>query len=783
MIPIDILQQTEQRYANRSAERTQTEYKLRTGSKLLVDDPERVDARIRRLRRGGFNYYLAELATPPRGASTMRESPPSGSGFSGTESESSETPTTHTPTVSWRPEPRRATDFVFSRDIPVENIHFAVAPPENILVDIDARERILDKNNLMSINYLERGLRVSRSVARIRIRSAQGQTLGFGTGFMVSPQLLLTNNHVLPTARDASFSLAEFNFQDDLTGRLQPTSVFALAPEVFFTTNEGLDFTLVAVKEKAREGSGDLSELSFFGWNKLIEEEGKAILGEYLNIIQHPNGEPKQLALRENQFVDLLDNFIHYKTDTAPGSSGSPVFNDQWEIVGLHHSGVPRKDGQGRILARDGSVWQRAMGEHKVHWIANEGVRISRLIKHIKQLALNDAQRRLRKDLLEKESPLASVRNEASDNPSPQQATTPVFSSQPRIENGNAVWTLPLQVSIRLGAESGETSFATGTTPPPDDRPSTNGNSAGPVTTVSHPSESPLPDPTTNSDLGDALAEVRRARSKKYYDAAQDKTDRNQYYVDLPDNLTPADFFRRLHKLLEKTHKTQPRYKPTTHVYPWVDLQPNLKLRSIYSGIEYDPEVIIQEDFRIDQERSARLQEKMMSESFFGAERMAEELDLLEAALPYNCEHVVPQSWFEKREPMRGDIHHLFACESECNSFRGNIPYFDFSDFEEAVREECGMRVGNKFEPGAGKGTVARAVLYFLLRYPGEINRTATEYEADRIAILLQWHKDNKVTDYERHRNQAIFKVQGNRNPLIDHPEWAAQIDFLKGLG
>ncbi|HEY6804205.1 MAG TPA: trypsin-like peptidase domain-containing protein [Pyrinomonadaceae bacterium] len=690
MIPTDILKQTEERYVGRSSERIQTEYKLRTGSKLLVDNPERVDARIRRLRRGGFNYYLAELATPPRGAFTVKDSPAS-SGFSGSESESSETPTTHVP-PSLRPDLRLTTDFAFSHAIPAENIRFTVprTPTENILIDMDAlaRERIIDKNNLMSINYLERGLRVSRSVARIRVRSVQGQTLGFGTGFMVSPQLLLTNNHVLPTDRDASFSFAEFNFQDDLTGRLLPTSVFALAPEVFFTTSEGLDFTLVAVKEKAREGSGDLSELRLFGWNKLIEEEGKAILGEYLNIIQHPNGEPKQLALRENQFVDLLDNFIHYKTDTAPGSSGSPVFNDQWEIVGLHHSGVPRKDVDGHILARDGSVWQPAMGEHKIHWIANEGVRISRLIEHLKRLALNDAQRRLRKDLLEKESPLASMRNEASDQnafagssgPSRQQATTPVFSSQPRIKDGNAVWTLPLQVSIRLGAEPVEHSFATATTPSSDDRPATNGN-AGPTPVVSPPSESPLTDPTTNSDLADALAEVRRARSKKYYEAAQDETDRDQYYVDLPDNLTPAEFFLRLHKLLEKTHKNQPKYKPATHVYPWVDLQPNLKLRSVYSGIEYDPEVIIQEDFRIDRERTARLQENMMSESFFGTERMADELDLLEAVLPYNCEHVVPQSWFEKQEPRRGDIHHLFACESGCNSFRGNTPYFDFRDF------------------------------------------------------------------------------------------------------
>jgi endonuclease I len=293
----------------------------------------------------------------------------------------------------------------------------------------------------------------------------------------------------------------------------------------------------------------------------------------------------------------------------------------------------------------------------------------------------------------------------------------------------------------------------------------------------------PAPVRDTNRELGESLAELERSRSRKYYDEAQDKHDKDQYYANAPDNLDPAGFYQHLSTLLEETHANQPRYKPSKHVYPWVDLQQNLKLRSIYSGIEYDPEEIIQEDFRIDQKRAARLQEKMLSESFFGAEQMAEELDLLEAALPYNCEHVVPQSWFEKREPMRGDVHHLFACESGCNSFRGNTPYFDFSDFEEAVREECGMRISNKFEPTAGKGTVARAVLYFLLRYPGEINRTAQEYDKDRIDILLRWHEDHEVTTYEKHRNMAIFKLQGNRNPLIDHPEWAKDIDFLQGLG
>ena len=82
-----------------------------------------------------------------------------------------------------------------------------------------------------------------------------------------------------------------------------------------------------------------------------------------------------------------------------------------------------------------------------------------------------------------------------------------------------------------------------------------------------------------------------------------------------------------------------------------------------------------------------------------------------------------------------------------------------------------------------GKGAVARATLYFLIRYPGEINRTAREYEPDRLKTLLGWHESDPVTEYEKHRNAAIFQKQGNRNPLIDHPEWASKIDFSLGIG
>jgi endonuclease G, mitochondrial len=83
--------------------------------------------------------------------------------------------------------------------------------------------------------------------------------------------------------------------------------------------------------------------------------------------------------------VDLLDNFLHYLTDTAPGLSGSSVFNDRWELVALHHSGVPARDERGNILTIDDKIWQPNLGESRIKWLVNEGVRISKNVRHLKQ--------------------------------------------------------------------------------------------------------------------------------------------------------------------------------------------------------------------------------------------------------------------------------------------------------------------------------------------------------------------------------------------------------------
>jgi endonuclease G len=268
-----------------------------------------------------------------------------------------------------------------------------------------------------------------------------------------------------------------------------------------------------------------------------------------------------------------------------------------------------------------------------------------------------------------------------------------------------------------------------------------------------------------------ALATLAEALQRPYYDAAADRADQAAYYQPIPADLTPTQRAQALSGLVRATHTITPRYRPMVELYPWVDLHPDLALHTIYADTVLDPAQLIIEDFAVEAQRIARL-----------ATAAPEELDAIEAELAFNCEHVVPQSWFAKAEPMRGDLHHLFACEPRCNSFRGNTPYFDFADYphHDVIRDACGRGEPGRFEPQAGKGPVARASLYFLLRYPGVVD--PGELPPGRLEVLLDWHEQFPVGEYERHRNAAVFARQGNRSPLIDHPEWASDTDFTHGL-
>jgi endonuclease G len=246
------------------------------------------------------------------------------------------------------------------------------------------KERVFGNKDFLPIAYLEKGLQASKTVGRIVIRNSLGNTKGYGTGFLVSPNLLLTNNHVLPDAVAAGCCEIEFDYENGLDGRIKKYPSFSLDPASFFLSSpaDELDYTLIAVEEFDRQKKVALSS---FGFMPLLSECGEKItLGECLTIIQHPRGELKQITVRENKLIDMDKRFLRYQTDTAPGSSGSMVVNDQWEVVALHHSGVPKRNEQNAILARDGRPWdKKTMKEEDIDWIANEGVRVESIIKDI----------------------------------------------------------------------------------------------------------------------------------------------------------------------------------------------------------------------------------------------------------------------------------------------------------------------------------------------------------------------------------------------------------------
>jgi endonuclease G len=334
--------------------------------------------------------------------------------------------------------------------------------------DVELMERVIgETRDFLSISFVDRAGSASRSVGRIVTKLSGGRT-GFGTGFLVSPRLLLTNHHVLHTAAEARASSVEFDFQLDLLGNPRSVARFKLEPDAFFLTDAGFDFALVAVSPKS-ERARSLSDFSFL---PLISEEGKALINEPVNIIQHPLGEMKQIALRSNLVLDLPEGtpFAHYACDTEPGSSGSPVCNDEWEVVALHHSGVPEVK-NGKTVDKDGKP---TTDPARMHFIANEGIRVSRLMTFVKDAPLSESMKALRTELIDvslQPAPIspATPAIEAQDQQRRDfsqvrpQERPPASSSSGR---GTSM-TVPLTITVSLGAGGGVSSPNV-SEPPPD---------------------------------------------------------------------------------------------------------------------------------------------------------------------------------------------------------------------------------------------------------------------------------------------------------------------------
>lgn len=154
----------------------------------------------------------------------------------------------------------------------------------------------------------------------------------------------------------------------------------------------------------------------------------------------------------------------------------------------------------------------------------------------------------------------------------------------------------------------------------------------------------------------------------------------------------------------------------------------------------------------------------------------------------WNREHVWAKSHgdFGTATGPGTDVHHLRPTDVSVNSTRGNK---DFDLGGTQISEAPGNYTdSDSFEPrNAVKGDVARMIMYMAIRYEGidgwpnlEMNNSVNNGTAPyhgRLAVLLQWNQMDPPDAFEKRRNQVIFdRWQGNRNPFVDHPEWATAI-------
>ena len=638
-------------------------------------------------------------------------------------------------------------------------------------VDFNPLERILGESQLTGIEFIEKGITTARAVARVNIIGASGRRMGFGSGFLISPRLFMTNNHVISSASTAVNSFVEFDYLKSSSG-LRDALPFAMDPDSFFITNEALDFTIVAL---VPINDGGLP-LESRGWCPLIASSGKATVGERVNIIQHPGGERMQITLRDNSVIGLVDSFLHYRADTLPGSSGSIVANDQWEVAALHHAGKPLRDSQGRILMTNGNPWTgRKEDVHRIAWEANEGVRISEIVRHVNSRHLSLSEGRLWEQTTSQPDTqdIWSLFDHSAHNESISNTEHGLVRTED--DNGKASWLFRLS----FGPESG-----------PVVSPQSTSGDLKPTRVLASPSPNLSPKEPNGLDVK-RLAEnlIERFRHDgPYYDETEDQALQEDYWASVDLKANSEQLFQQLRQHLESTHSGRFSYSRARHefLYPVIDLHEDDKLRNIYSGNAFNPAEAIASELQAAVEFGEALGIEFTEE--VSLENLLENEDLwldLErsSSLKFNCEHVVCQSWFDKRQPMIADIHHLFACEPGCNSFRSNIPYWQFPIDEEVVRDACGRREENKFEPEHGKGAVARATMYFIMRYPGEVGDERSELTKNRVDVLLDWHQSFPPDNYEKHRNWLTHKAQGNRNPFIDFPELATKALLKRGFG
>ncbi|CAA9200826.1 trypsin-like peptidase domain-containing protein [Flavobacterium collinsii] len=225
----------------------------------------------------------------------------------------------------------------------------------------------MGQRTLLPVNFLAKGVIKSKSVAKVEIKIASNR-FNVGTGFLFKIEnfdelFFITNYHVISNREDIHKAKIIFDFELDIFGNSLPSKSFAIDETGPWYGSEINEFDATIFKLKDEE-----NQLSNYGYIELKEVDISK--NDFVNIIQHPGGEFKQISIYHNIVTNTNDRIVQYLTDTLKGSSGSPVFNSDWDVIALHHSGGGSRPGEPALPAGFKS--------------RNEGIYINRIVDFVK---------------------------------------------------------------------------------------------------------------------------------------------------------------------------------------------------------------------------------------------------------------------------------------------------------------------------------------------------------------------------------------------------------------
>jgi V8-like Glu-specific endopeptidase len=230
-----------------------------------------------------------------------------------------------------------------------------VSEPEALLFRDDLTIQIGRVPGLIST--LERLCELAPSVCRLVV-DIHGRTQ-HGSAFRIADDRLLTNWHVVhnrQTGARATTVTAEFGYEDD--GRGGVLTATAVPCDVASIVTDQADDWAVIQPQQPLKDTWPVVKLSA-AVDPVNEEPAY--------IIQHPLGDRKRLGYVRNQISDFDERVLHYLTDTQEGSSGSPVFDAEGGLIGLHHVGGTPQEVTGKVPISK-----------------NEGIRIPRIVDGLK---------------------------------------------------------------------------------------------------------------------------------------------------------------------------------------------------------------------------------------------------------------------------------------------------------------------------------------------------------------------------------------------------------------